>query len=61
MAEASLSSYALHLHRTGDYEIAFVAANANVYGRKEVIRKVSVRIIEDEGGITPPQPGEWNQ
>ena len=36
-------------------------ANANVYGRKEVIRKVSVRIIEDEGGIPPPQPGEWNQ
>ena len=39
----------LHLHtEPGDYEIAFVAANANVYGRKEVIRKVSVRIIEDE-------------
>lgn len=61
MAEASLSSYAYTYTEPGDYEIAFVAANANVYGRKEVIRKVSVRIIEDEGGITPPQPGEWNQ
>lgn len=61
MAEASLSSYAYTYTEPGDYEITFVAANANVYGRKEVIRKVSVRIIEDEGGITPPQPGEWNQ
>ena len=61
MAEASLNSYAYTYTEPGDYEIVFVAANANVYGRKEIIRKVSVRIIEDEGGITPPQPGEWNQ
>ncbi len=61
MAETSLSSYSHIYTEPGDYEIVFVAANASVYGRKEVLRKVSVRIIEDEGKIMPPQPDEWNQ
>ena len=61
MAEASLSSYAYTYTEPGDYESPSWRPTPTSTAAREVIRKVSVRIIEDEGGITPPQPGEWNQ
>ena len=61
MAEATLRSYEYTYTEPGEYTVTFVAANASVYGRKEVVREVKIEIVEDEGGITPPQPGEWNQ
>lgn len=61
MAEATLHSYEYTYTEPGDYTVTFVASNANVYGRKETVRSVKIKIVEDEGGITPPEPGDWNQ
>lgn len=61
MAEATLHSYQHTYTEPGEYTVVFVAANASVYGRKETVRSVKIEIVEDEGGIEQPQPGEWNQ
>lgn len=61
MANAALGSYDYVYNAPGEYTVTFVAANANVYDRKEVVRSVKIKIVEDEGSITPPEPGEWNQ
>ena len=61
MASASLSSYDYVYETPGEYTVTFVGANANVYDRKEVVRTLKIQIVEDEGSITPPEPGEWNQ
>lgn len=61
MADASLASYDYIYETPGEYTVTFVGANANVYDRKEVVRTLKIQIVEDEGGITPPEPGEWNQ
>lgn len=60
LAEATLRNYAYTYQTAGEYTITFVAANANVYDRKQTIRQVNIKIINDGGEITPPQPGEWN-
>lgn len=61
MAEATLRSYEHTYTQPGEYTVTFVAANASVYGRKEVVRSMTIEIVEDEGGIEQPQPGEWNR
>lgn len=61
MAEATLHAYEYIYTEPGEYTVTFVAANANVYDRREKVRSVKIRIVEDEGGITPPEPGTWNQ
>ena len=60
MAEASLSRYECIYETPGEYTVTFVAANANVYGRNETVCSLKIYIVEDEGLITPPEPGDWN-
>ena len=46
--------------RDRTYTVTFVGINSSVYGRKEAIRQLTLTVVEDSGGITPPDPGEWN-
>lgn len=59
VADADMTSYSYTYNEPGEYQVAFVAANANVYDRKEVVRHVTVKVVEDEGSIESPEPGEW--
>ncbi len=61
MAEAALTGYSYVYTEPGEYTATFVAANSNVYERRELVRSVKIRIVEDEGSITPPEAGEWNE
>ncbi len=60
VGNAMLPNYTYTYNVPGEYKVAFVAANANVYDRKECVVELTVKIVEDEGAITPPQPDEWN-
>lgn len=60
VGNAMLPNYTYTYNAPGEYKVAFVAANANVYDRKECVVELTVKIVEDEGAITPPQPDEWN-
>lgn len=59
VADADMTSYSYTFNEPGVYDVAFVAANANVYDRKEVVRHLTVEIVEDEGSIENPGEGEW--
>ena len=49
-----------HTYTTpGTYTVTFVGANSNVYGRKEVVRQLTLTVVGDEGGITPPEYEPW--
>lgn len=59
VADPDLRSYSYVYTSPGTYRATFVAANANVGGRKEVVKQFTLTVIEDSGGITPPEQGEW--
>jgi len=41
--------------------VTFVGINASVYGRKETVRSIKLKVVEeDTGSIAPPSGGEWN-
>lgn len=59
LADATLHEFKYTFNEPGEYEVVFVAANANVWDRSETAVKLKVTIVEDEGGLTPPQPEDW--
>lgn len=59
-ADPMPSVYEYTFEKPGTYTVAFVGINANVYGRSETIRKITVTVVDDNSGITPPDQGEWN-
>ena len=59
VADSDMTEYTYTYTEPGVYEVAFVAANANVYDRKETVRHLTVEIVEDEASIENPEPGEW--
>lgn len=60
VANAMMSSYSYAYSEPGEYTVTFVATNANVYDRKERVVELKVKIVNDEGTITPPAQDEWN-
>ena len=59
-ADPMPSTYEHTFEQPGTYTVTFVGINSSVYGRKEAIRQLTLTVVEDSGGITPPDPGEWN-
>lgn len=43
----------------GEYDVTFVGVNAGVEGRKEVVRTVKVKVVQDSGTISGPEIAEW--
>lgn len=60
IANPAMASYSYAYSEPGEYTVTFVAANVNVYDRKERVVELKVKIVEDEGTITPPEQEEWN-
>ena len=60
VANPAMASYSYAYREPGEYTVTFVAANVNVYDRKERVVELKVKIVEDEGTITPPEQEEWN-
>ena len=58
--QGTLREYRYIYDEPGEYTVTFLAANANVYDRKERVVEVKVTIVGDEGSITPPEQDEWN-
>ena len=55
------ASYQHTFSEPGDYTVTFVGINASVYGRKETVRSIKLKVVEeDTGSIAPPSGGEWN-
>ena len=59
LADGTLHEYKYTFNEPGEYEVVFVAANANVWDRDDKVVKLKVTIVEDEGSLTPPQPEDW--
>ena len=58
--QSTLRNFRYIYNEPGEYTVTFLAANANVYDRKEQVVELKVTIVEDEGTITPPEQDEWN-
>lgn len=58
MAESTLEEYTWYYDTPGDYNVTFVAANANTHNRKETVRSVKITVVEDTGSIEQPGQGE---
>ena len=59
LADAHLASFQYTFNEPGTYQVTFVAANANVWDRDDKVVQLEVMIVEDEGGLTPPEPEDW--
>lgn len=56
MSESALHTYSHSYDQPGEYTIVFVAKNSNAFGKKSVLRKLDIKVIGMDGGIS--QPGE---
>ena len=54
------SLYQYTFETPGEYTVTFVGINASVYGRKEVVREVRIKVVDDAGSVVSPSEGEWN-
>lgn len=59
IADPQMSSFWYTYSEPGDYTVTFVGVNANSSGRKEVVRDVKLKVVQDTGGISGPVPAEW--
>ena len=57
--QGTLREFRYIYNEPGEYTVTFLAANANVYDRKERVVELKVTIVGDEGTITPPEQDEW--
>ena len=60
LAEPMPATYTHTYDTPGTYTVTFVARNTSVYGKKEVVESIEVRVVEDAGSILPPEIEEWN-
>lgn len=58
--QSTLRNFRYIYNEPGEYTVSFVAANANVYDRKEQVVEMKITVVGDEGTITPPEQDEWN-
>lgn len=59
LADNRMSSYTYVYTEPGEYEVTFVGTNANMNGIKRSVSKVKVKVVQDYGNISGPEPGEW--
>ena len=59
MADADRTQYSYSWDEPGEYTVTLVAANSNIYERKETVKEFKIRIVEDDGVIIPPSPSDW--
>ena len=58
-ADPTMKSY-YHIYDTpGEYTATFIGVNASAYGRYEVLRQATVKVVNDGGSIAQPTPDEW--
>ena len=59
LADPQMHKYYYTWNTPGDYRVVFVGVNAGIEGRKEVVREVSLKVVQDAGNITGPVPAAW--
>lgn len=60
LSDPDLTTYSYSFDKPGSYDVVFVAKNTNINGKREVVRHVSILVVEDGGSIVPPEEGSWN-
>ncbi len=60
-SDPKMKSYSYTFDEPGEYVVTFVGINANQEGKEEIVRNVTVKVIQDEGSLVSPEPGEWKQ
>lgn len=59
VADPTMTTWHHTYDTPGEYVVTFVAANASVYGRREVVRELRITVVRDGGSIEPPVYEEW--
>lgn len=59
LQDPALTSYSYTFSKPGKYVVAFVAKNTNVYGKEELVRQLTITVLQDEGSLIDPEEGEW--
>ncbi len=59
IADPQMRKYYYTWNTPGTYKVVFVGTNAGVEGRKEVVREITINVVQDSGNITGPVPAEW--
>ena len=59
LADPQLRTFYYTWSTPGTYDVTFVGINAGADGRKEVVRSVKLKVVQDSGSIAGPEPVEW--
>ena len=59
LADPQMRKYYYTYNTPGTYKVAFVGVNASVEGRKEIVREVELKVVQDTGNIAGPGTVEW--
>lgn len=59
IADPRMQKYYYTWNTPGQYKVVFVGVNAGVEGRKEVVREMTINVVQDSGNISGPVPENW--
>lgn len=59
LADPQMRKFSYTYASPGEYHVTFVGVNAGVDGRKEVVREVKLKVVQDTGSISGPVPADW--
>ncbi len=59
LADPQMRKFWYTYSEPGEYTVTFVGVNAGAQGRKEVVREVKLKVVQDTGSISGPVPSEW--
>lgn len=59
VADPQMRKYYYTWNTPGTYRVVFVGTNAGVEGRKEVVREMTINVVQDSGTISGPVPETW--
>ena len=59
IADPQMKKYYYTWNTPGEYRVVFVGVNAGVEGRREVVREMTINVVQDSGNISGPVPENW--
>lgn len=59
MSDAPLDRYSFVYNSPGKYKATFIAKNAAISEKKEIVKEITITVVEDSGNISPVLPEEW--
>ncbi len=59
LADPQMTSFYYTYESPGNYDVTFVAINANMDGSREIVRHVGIEVVQDTGNISGPVSSQW--